>query len=83
MRAEFHNVTHDFFEWRLQAGMPGARRPPDTWEDVLMHEAQAAINSVVVTGSWRKSEKEALLAELVRECAKIAGQPFIEDAHHL
>jgi hypothetical protein len=64
---------------RLQVKAPGAGRPSDTWKAVLMHDAQAALKRAGVTGGWWNSEKETLLTELVRECAKIAGHPLTGD----
>jgi hypothetical protein len=64
---------------RLQAKMPGAGRPSDTWKDVLMYDVRTALKSAGVTGGWWNSDKETLLTEAFRECAKIAGHPLTGD----
>jgi hypothetical protein len=75
-----HNPTPtQAVDKRLQAKMPGAGRPSDTWKDVLMYDVQAALESAGATGGLWNSEKETLLTEVVRECAKIAGHPLTGD----
>jgi hypothetical protein len=64
---------------RLQVKTPGAGRPSDTWKNVLMYDVQTILKSAGITGGWWNSEKETLLTEVVRECAKIAGHPLIGD----